>query len=169
MKKIKLIFSLLLIVTLLISPINVLAVTTGEDNGTPSANISSTPNAESNYTFNSYNTSIKWIEKYDITGNKINISFPGIYNPGKPFYNRTNFDSSIVGSRNVNFYAFLVLERPSRNGASFNDKLSICINKSLFNFHDGVLHIIPILGILLNIPIRHSFIKSFYKVCSFTL
>lgn len=59
MKKIKLIFSLLLIVTLLISPINVLADTIGEDNGTPSANISNTPNAESNYLFNSWNTSIK--------------------------------------------------------------------------------------------------------------
>jgi predicted small secreted protein len=58
MKKIKLIFSLLLIATLLISPINVLAVI-GEDNGTPSVNISSTPNAESNYIYHSWNIGIK--------------------------------------------------------------------------------------------------------------
>lgn len=44
MKKIKLIFSLLLIVTLLISPINVLVVTTGEDNGTEGGTVSTTVN-----------------------------------------------------------------------------------------------------------------------------
>lgn len=42
MKKIKLIFSLLLIVTLLISPINVLADNIGADNGTGGGTVSTT-------------------------------------------------------------------------------------------------------------------------------
>ena len=106
MKKLKL-FALIILLIQLMS-ISVFADTVGEDNGTPPAIISTTPNEESNYIYNSTNTSIKWIENYNTTGTKISVSFPGIYEPGKPFYDRTNFDSNVLSTnKKVTFYAFL--------------------------------------------------------------
>ena len=65
MKKIKYIFSLLLIIILLISSIDIYGTTTGEYNGGAQGPSNTLVHSESSYTFsNGANTRIRWVENY---------------------------------------------------------------------------------------------------------